>query len=226
MTQLRSLHRVRLWGGTGVAPGRAALLRKRGRCQLILLLRGGEAPMTVRGAGRPHEISSDVLSELVAHLRRNRTQLREEWVRPNPRIPPAHGDDQGRDLRRGDVGVRQLRGGAGDRQRGGPPGLRPQPLGADHSSGGRHAGGGGAGAPPPGRAGPVALREVSDGFAFLNRVLDAYEPAANRIAITVSVGFVAGAGAGDPAAAGGDSGAVDAGAAGPRAAPDPADHRA
>ena len=62
-------------------------------------------------------------------------------------------------------------------------------------------------------------------FALLNRVLDAYEPAANRIANTVAVSFVRGAGAGHPAAAGQPPGAVHAGPAGPGAAADPADHR-
>ena len=38
-------------------------------------------------------------------------------------------------------------------------------------------------------------------FALLNRVLDVYEPAANRIANTVAVSFVAGARTGHPATA-------------------------
>ena len=60
---------------------------------------------------------------------------------------------------------------------------------------------------------------------LLNQVLDAYEPAANRIANTVAVSFVRGAREGHPPAAGRDPRAVDAGAAGARAPAHPADHR-
>ena len=55
-------------------------------------------------------------------------------------------------------------------------------------------------------------------FDLLNRVLDAYEPAANRIANTVGGQLRAGARAHHPPAAGGDPRAVDPGAAGARAA--------
>ncbi len=62
-------------------------------------------------------------------------------------------------------------------------------------------------------------------FGLLNRVLDAYEPAANRIANTVAVSFVQERERIIRAAAGSHPGAVHAGAAGPRTAADPADHR-
>ena len=55
------------------------------------------------------EDADSLLQELVAYLRENRTELREEWAR---RISEARaaGRDVGRgDLLRGDRGVRQLR---------------------------------------------------------------------------------------------------------------------
>ena len=52
-------------------------------------------------------------------------------------------------------------------------------------------------------------------FDLLNQVLNAYEPAANRIANTVGRELRAGARAHHPPAAGGDPRAVHAGPAGP-----------
>ena len=69
------------------------------------------------------------------------------------------------------------------------------------------------------------FEKYRDDFDLLNRVLDAYEPAANRIANTVAVSFVEERERVIRAAAGRAPRAVDAGAAGPRAAADPADHR-
>jgi len=60
---------------------------------------------------------------------------------------------------------------------------------------------------------------------MLNRILDAYEPAANRIANTVAVGFVQEREARHSPAAGSDPRTVHAGIAGPRAAADFAHHR-
>ena len=62
-------------------------------------------------------------------------------------------------------------------------------------------------------------------FALLNRVLDAYEPAANRIANTVGVELRPGTRAHHPPAAGGDPRTFHPRAAGAGAAADPAHHR-
>ena len=43
-------------------------------------MRGG-APSVLRVASQTTETSAALLRELVAHLRQNRTQLREEWAR-------------------------------------------------------------------------------------------------------------------------------------------------
>src|SRR6266436_2689165 len=102
----------------------------------------------------------------------------------------AYGDDQGRDFRGSDFGVRQLRGGFGDGSLRSAASLRAQPVGTDHS----------AGVETHEVVGIVLLlRDVlarslfakyQTDFKKLNRILDAYEPAANRIANTVAVGFV------------------------------------
>jgi len=39
-------------------------------------------------------------------------------------------------------------------------------------------------------SGTLLVRKLPTDFGLLNRILDAYEPAANRIANTVAVGFV------------------------------------
>src|SRR2546425_5115994 len=62
-------------------------------------------------------------------------------------------------------------------------------------------------------------------FTELNRVQDAYEPAANRIANTVAVGFVQEARADHPPATRSDPRALDSGPARARATADPSDHR-
>ena len=110
---------------------------------------------------------------------------------PHHRGAAADGDDAGGDLRRGDVGLRQLRRGARDRQRRGAAGLRAQPVRAHHPA--RRRDGRGASASccccaTCSRA--RCSRSTSATSTLLNRVLDAYEPAANRIANTVAVGFV------------------------------------
>ncbi len=83
--------------------------------------------------GATSEVSNAaLLRELVEHLRFHRTELREEWAR---RITEARLLTAmiGRgDLRRGDVGLRQLRGGARDRHVRGAAGLRAQPVRAHH----------------------------------------------------------------------------------------------
>ena len=106
------------------------------------------------------QATATLLTELVAHLRQNRTQLREEWVAPHHGRPAPDGDEPRGDLRRGHVGLRQLRGGAGDGDGGSAPGLCPQSLRAHHSPGRRDERGRGHRAPSPRRAGAVTLRQV------------------------------------------------------------------
>lgn len=134
--------------------------------------------------------TADVLSELVAHLRRNRTQLREEWVR---RITESRllmtmtkeeifaeatsvFDNYVEVLETGSVEALQAYA-RNLSERIIPRGVdTPEVLGI-----------------------VLLLRDVlarslfekyQGDFGLLNKVLDAYEPAANRIATTVAVGFV------------------------------------
>jgi len=58
---------------------------------------------------RQPEEPSELLRELVAHLRQNRTQLREEWVVRITETRLLYRDDQGRNLRGSHLGLRQLR---------------------------------------------------------------------------------------------------------------------
>ena len=140
--------------------------------------------------GLSPESTADLLRELVAHLRQNRTQLREEWVR---RIIEAKlltamtkeeifaeatsvYDNYVEVLESGSVEALQAYA-RNLSERIIPRGVETQEvLGI-----------------------VLLLREVlarslfgkyQTDFALLNRVLDAYEPAANRIANTVGVGFV------------------------------------
>ena len=69
------------------------------------------------------------------------------------------------------------------------------------------------------------FEKYRDDFELLNHVLDAYEPAANRIANTVAVSFVEERERVIRDQQDASAGAVDPGAAGARAAADPADHR-
>ena len=109
---------------------------------------------------------------------------------PHPGGEAPHRDDRGGDLRRGHVPVRQLRRSARDGGVRGHAGVRAEPLRAHHSARGRDDEVVGI---------VLLLRDVlarslfakyHTDFEVLNRILDAYEPAANRIAITVAVGFV------------------------------------
>ncbi len=138
----------------------------------------------------PTNRTTDVLSELVAHLRRNRTQLREEWVR---RITESRllmtmtkeeifaeatsvFDNYVEVLETGSVEALQAYA-RNLSERIIPRGVdTPEVLGI-----------------------VLLLRDVlarslfekyQGDFGLLNKVLDAYEPAANRIATTVAVGFV------------------------------------
>ena len=132
--------------------------------------------------------SAALLRELVAHLRQNRTQLREEWAR---RITEAQlltamsreeifaeatsvYDNYVAVLETGSVEALQ------DYARN--LSERIIPRGVETHEVRRHR------AAAARRARPLAVREVPGATSqLLNRVLDAYEPAANRIANTVGV---------------------------------------
>ena len=144
---------------------------------------------------------------------------------PHHRRAPALGHDAARGVLRGHVRVRQLRRGAGDGQRRGAAQYardlseRIIPRGVEtHEVVGI----------------VLLLRDVlarslfekyQDDFDLLNRVLDAYEPAANRIANTVAVSFVEERERVIREQADALPRAVDAGAAGARTAAHPPDHR-
>jgi rsbT co-antagonist protein RsbR len=152
-------------------------------------MRGG-APSVLRVASQTTETSAALLRELVAHLRQNRTQLREEWAR---RITDAQllttmsneeifseatsvYDNYVEVLETGSVEALQAYA-RNLSERIIPRGVEThEVLGI-----------------------VLLLRDVlarslfkkyQNDFDLLNRVLDAYEPAANRIANTVGVSFV------------------------------------
>jgi rsbT co-antagonist protein RsbR len=155
-----------------------------------------------RGAGKPpgrartrrasggEELSADLLGELVAHLRKNRTQLREEWARriTNAQLLTAMSqeeifseatsvyDNYVEVLETGSVEALQ------DYARNLSERIIPRGVETHEVLGI-----------------VLLLRDVlarslfekyQSDFELLNRVLDAYEPAANRIANTVGVSFV------------------------------------
>ncbi|HXV85693.1 MAG TPA: STAS domain-containing protein [Gemmatimonadales bacterium] len=147
--------------------------------------------MTPRTQESPRaERSADVLSELVAHLRRGRTQLREEWVRriTESRLLTSMTKEEifAEATSVFDNYVEVLETGSVEALQAYARNLSERiiPRGVD----------------TPEVLGIVLLlRDVlarslfekyQGDFALLNRVLDAYEPAANRIATTVGVGFV------------------------------------
>ena len=107
------------------------------------------------------------------------------------RAAPAGRDDAAGDRRRDHLGLRQLRRGARDRKRRGPAALRPRPVRADHPArcGDRTRSSASCCCCATCSRGPCS-RSTTDDFPLLNRILDAYEPAANRIANTVAVSFV------------------------------------
>ena len=135
-------------------------------------------------------VPTDVLSELVAHLRRNRTELREEWVRriTESRLLTSMTKEEifAEATSVFDNYVEVLETGSVEALQAYARNLSERiiPRGVD----------------TPEVLGIVLLlRDVlarslfekyQGDFGLLNRVLDAYEPAANRIATTVGVGFV------------------------------------
>src|SRR3982751_4979846 len=146
--------------------------------------------LSAGGAGGQPGASADLLRELVAHLRNNRTQLRQEWAR---RISEARlltaltqeeifseatsvYDNYVEVLETGSVEALQ------DYARNLSERIIPRGVETDEVLGI-----------------VLLLRDVlarslfskyQSDFTLLNRVLDAYEPAANRIANTVAINFV------------------------------------
>ncbi len=147
--------------------------------------------MPPRGGDPTHaQPTADLLSELVAHLRENRTQLREEWVRriTESRLLTAMTKDEifAEATSVFDNYVEVLETGSVEALQAYARNLSERiiPRGVEtHEVIGI----------------VLLLRDVlarslfkkyQADFSLLNRVLDAYEPAANRIANTVAVGFV------------------------------------
>jgi len=134
--------------------------------------------------------TADLLGELVAHLRQNRTQLREEWARriTESRLLTAMSQEEifAEATSVYDNYVEVLETGSVEALQAYARNLSERiiPRGVEtHEVVGI----------------VLLLRDVlarslfkkyQADFGLLNRVLDAYEPAANRIANTVAVGFV------------------------------------
>ncbi len=140
-------------------------------------------------ASRATDSTRDVLRELVAHLRQSRTQLREEWARriTGAKLLTAMTEDEifAEATSVYDAYVEALETGTLEALQAYARSLsRIIPRGVEtHEVVGI----------------VLLLRDVlarslfakyRSNFAHLNSILDAYEPAANRIAITVAVGFV------------------------------------
>ena len=155
--------------------------------------RGGEPVRNVptrAERGQESQPTAALLSELVAHLRENRTQLREEWVRriTESRLLTAMTKDEifAEATSVFDNYVEVLETGSVEALQAYARNLSERiiPRGVEtHEVVGI----------------VLLLRDVlarslfkkyQADFGLLNRVLDAYEPAANRIANTVAVGFV------------------------------------
>jgi len=152
------------------------------------MARGGDQDREQRRAS--NQPTADLLSELVAHLRENRTQLREEWVRriTESRLLTAMTKDEifAEATSVFDNYVEVLETGSVEALQAYARNLSERiiPRGVEtHEVVGI----------------VLLLRDVlarslfkkyQADFGLLNRVLDAYEPAANRIANTVAVGFV------------------------------------
>src|SRR2546429_8656395 len=138
----------------------------------------------------PPETSAALLRELVAHLRQNRTQLREEWARRigEAKLLTAMSQEEifSEATSVYDNYVAVLESGSVEALQAYARDLSERiiPRGVEtHEVVGI----------------VLLLRDVlarslfkkyQSDFGLLNRVLDAYEPAANRIANTVAVGFV------------------------------------
>jgi rsbT co-antagonist protein RsbR len=146
-----------------------------------------KAPQSLNGSAPSTE---ELLRELVAHLRRNRTQLREEWARriTEAKLLTAMSKEEifAEATAVYDNYVEALESGTFEALQAYARNLSERiiPRGVEtHEVIGV----------------VLLLRDVlarslflkyQTDFALLNRILDAYEPAANRIANTVAVGFV------------------------------------
>jgi rsbT co-antagonist protein RsbR len=160
------------------------------RRRAVRRVRRPAASTAASGAAATPESSASLLRELVAHLRRNRTQLREEWARriTDAKLLTAMTSDEIfaeatsvydnyiEVLETGSVEALQ------DYARNLSERIIPRGVETDEVLGI-----------------VLLLRDVlarslfekyQSDFELLNRVLDAYEPAANRIANTVGVSFV------------------------------------
>src|SRR5215471_5550900 len=149
-----------------------------------------EKPGSDQGSEGKRELTTALLRELVAHLRENRTQLREEWVRriTESKLLTAMTRDEifAEATSVYDKYVAVLESGSVESLQAYARDLSERiiPRGVEtHEVVGI----------------VLLLRDVlarslfkkyQSDFALLNRVLDAYEPAANRIANTVAVSFV------------------------------------
>ncbi len=154
--------------------------------------RTGDSASRVGIAGEHprHELTSELLKELVSHLRQNRTQLREEWVRriAEAKLLTAMSQEEifAEATSVYDSYVEALETGTFEALQSYARNLSERiiPRGVEtHEVVGI----------------VLLLRDVlarslfakyQTDFEKLNRILDAYEPAANRIANTVAVGFV------------------------------------
>jgi rsbT co-antagonist protein RsbR len=144
----------------------------------------------IAGEHPRHELTSELLKELVSHLRQNRTQLREEWVRriAEAKLLTAMSQEEifAEATSVYDSYVEALETGTFEALQSYARNLSERiiPRGVEtHEVVGI----------------VLLLRDVlarslfakyQTDFEKLNRILDAYEPAANRIANTVAVGFV------------------------------------
>jgi rsbT co-antagonist protein RsbR len=151
---------------------------------------GPTGQRAVRQPDATSQPTADLLRELVAHLRQNRTQLREEWARriTESQLLTAMTKDEifAEATSVYDNYVEVLETGSVEALQAYARNLSERiiPRGVEtHEVVGI----------------VLLLRDVlarslfskyREDFALLNRVLDAYEPAANRIANTVAVGFV------------------------------------
>jgi rsbT co-antagonist protein RsbR len=148
------------------------------------------AKMQIEASSVPHESTRQLLSELVSHLRENRQQLREEWARriTEAKLLTAMTKEEvfAEATSVYDNYVEVLETGAVEALQAYARNLSeriiPRGVQTDEVVGI-----------------VLLLRDVlarslfkryQHDFSLLNRVLDAYEPSANRIANTVAVGFV------------------------------------
>lgn len=217
---------ARLTGNRGRESHRLGLVRR----SLLRTKRDRRASISIvqnrRDAGTsPSDAPPELLRELVAHLRQNRTQLREEWVGriAETRLLTAMTKEEifAEATSVYDSYVEALETETFEALQNYARNLSERiiPRGVEtHEVVGI----------------VLLLRDVlarslfakyQADFQKLNRILDSYEPAANRIANTVAVGFVQERERGNSAAAGGDSRTLHPGIASSRTPADSSDYR-